>query len=289
MTASPLTLSAQGFPLHAQERNRGGAPALLFLHGFLDHCHSFDWVCEALPAGWRTVALDFRGHGRSAQLPPGAGYHLADHLLDVEGALESLGLPAVHLVGHSLGGTVSLLYAAARPQRVLSLTAIESLGPSGGEPEQAVARLQRLGEALSKRWRRRVYPSVEAVAARIRESNSSLPERAALHLALHGTRPVEGGFEFTFDPTLRRPSGIALDEPQLLAVLSAVRCPVQIIHGDAGYSFDDAQMRERLSRLTSPPLISLPGGHYVHLERPTEVAGHLARFISRVDSGAAAP
>ncbi|MFP2895381.1 alpha/beta fold hydrolase [Corallococcus sp. 4LFB] len=115
---------------------------MLFLHGWLDHSHSFDLLCEHLPGSWRTVLLDFRGMGQSGHAGPGAAYHLSDHLLDVEATLDGLALPPVHLVGHSLGGIVALAYAAARPERVLSLTLIESLGPSGGPAAGALQRLR---------------------------------------------------------------------------------------------------------------------------------------------------
>ena len=55
---------AFGFPLHALEKNPKGSPAVLFLHGWLDHCHSFDWVIDELPSSLRLIALDFRGKQR---------------------------------------------------------------------------------------------------------------------------------------------------------------------------------------------------------------------------------
>src|SRR5689334_21250194 len=100
--SSSIRIDAQGLMLHALERNPNGAPTVLFLHGWLDHSHGFDWLCDALPASWRQIAPDFRGQGQSAHLPPGALYNFTDYVADVEAVVRELRLPAVHLVGHSM-------------------------------------------------------------------------------------------------------------------------------------------------------------------------------------------
>ncbi|HME91484.1 MAG TPA: alpha/beta fold hydrolase, partial [Myxococcaceae bacterium] len=157
-----VTVTSRGVSLHALERNPAGRPAVLFLHGLLDHCHSFDWLCDELPAPWRQIALDFRGMGHSAHLPRFAQYHFTDYLADVDAALAHFALEQVHLVGHSLGGTVALAFAAARRDLVRSVTAIESLGSSGGPPEMALERLRRFALDLGRPRRKKTYPSVEA-------------------------------------------------------------------------------------------------------------------------------
>jgi pimeloyl-ACP methyl ester carboxylesterase len=280
------TLAGAGVILHALDWNPNGSLPLLLCHGWLDHAHSFDWLCAELPASWRKVAIDFRGHGESSHLLPGASHGYADYLADIEAALDGLGWSSVHLAGHSLGGSACIGYAAARPERVRSLTLIESLGPSGGPPELAVGRLTQFLNDLKKPRHKRAYPSVEEVAARIRENNSGLSEAVALHLARFGVRKTSEGFKFTFDPALRRHSGLILDEDQLLAVMGAVQCPVQVIHGSGGFSFEDEQMQRRLQKLRSPPTVRLEGGHHIHLDQPAEVAAHLLRFITALEGGA---
>jgi pimeloyl-ACP methyl ester carboxylesterase len=276
-----LSIDAPAVRLHALERNPAGQPAVLLLHGYLDHGRGFDPLCAALPASWRTVALDFRGHGQSGHVAGGL-YHLPDYLADVDFTLDALGVAAVHLVGHSLGGTVALVYAAARPERVRSVTSIESLGPWGGGPHVHVDRLRRFVRDLHKPPLKRRYPDVEAAAARLREGNPALPEAAALHLVRHGTRAVQGGVEFTFDPAHRRAFGTSLTEEQTLAFFGAVACPVQLILGTRGLPADAPQLAKRLEALRAPAPIRVPGGHHVHLEEPGEVARHVAAFVARV-------
>ncbi|NNC19450.1 alpha/beta hydrolase [Corallococcus exiguus] len=286
-----LTVDAEGLPLHVRQRGPQGAPAVLMLHGWLDHSHSFDPLCEHLPEAWRTVLLDFRGMGESGHAGPGAAYHFSDHLLDIEATLDGLALPPVHLVGHSLGGIVALAYAAARPERVKSLTLIESLGPSGGPPTGAVQRLRGFLDDARRPPNRKRYPTVEAAAERLRQANPTLSPDAALLFARHGTRRTpEGDFAFTFDPRHRRRFGQGYDEAQWLALEAAVTCPVQLLRGTEGLSPAPELLEGRLAALRTlagPPRL-FEGGHHVHLEQPAAIAAAIAAFIA-ANAGAPVP
>lgn len=275
----PLIVISQGIELHVRQRHPKGTPAVVFLHGWLDHSHSFDWVLEHLPDTWRLVLIDFRGMGRSEHVPRGGTYSFPDYLLDVESTLDTLSLSEVHLVGHSLGGNVAAAYAAARPARVKSVTLIESMGPAGGAPEGALERLRGFLDDAQRPPRRKPYASVEEAAARLRESNSSLTEAASLHLARHGTEPAEGGYVFRFDPLHRRRFGHGYDEAQWLAILSALSCPVQVLYGSNGMSVEDAQAHARLSAMRAAKTLTLSGGHHLHMEQPEAVARALEHFI----------
>ncbi|WP_163998060.1 alpha/beta fold hydrolase [Pyxidicoccus caerfyrddinensis] len=278
-----LTVDAQGLPLHVRQRNASGAPAVLFLHGWLDHSHSFDALTAHLPDDWRLVMMDFRGMGRSGHVGGGGTYHFSDYVLDVESVRAGLGLDAVHLVGHSLGGIVSLAYAAARPDAVKSVFLIESIGPTAGAPGLALQRLRGFLDDSHRPPNRKRYPSVEAAAARLRENNPSLPEPAALHLARHGTEAFEDGVAFTFDPRHRRRFGMSYDEAQWLAVQAGIRCPVRLLRGTEGLVPDEALLRRRLDGLPTlaGPTLMLPGGHHVHMEQPEDVARAVTDFVEK--------
>ncbi|MET0404726.1 MAG: alpha/beta hydrolase [Cystobacter sp.] len=279
VSLAPLPVDAQGLALHARQRPAPGAP-VVFLHGWLDHSHSFDALLEHLPDTWRLVLFDLRGMGRSAWLPPQAHYQFGDHLVDVEAVLRAAGLEAAHLVGHSLGGIVATAYAAARPSRVKSLSLIESLGPLAGPPGNAVPRLRGFLEEQERPAHRKHYPNAAAAATRLRENNPGLSEAAALHLAHHGTEPLEGGLGFTFDPRHRRRFAQGFDDAQWLAVCAAVSCPVQLLLGADGLRFEEERTRGRLEalRLARPPQM-IPGSHHVHMDAPETVARALVDFI----------
>src|SRR3954447_2299066 len=98
---------------------RADRPRVLLLHGGGQTRHSWAKTAERLSAaGWRTTALDLRGHGDSAW---GDDYSLDAFVADV---LEVLEEPAV-LVGASLGGMTSLLIAGEHPERVRALVLVD--------------------------------------------------------------------------------------------------------------------------------------------------------------------
>ncbi|NIP19306.1 MAG: alpha/beta fold hydrolase, partial [Xanthomonadales bacterium] len=144
-----------------------GAPRVLCLHGWLDNAASFVPLANRLQ-GLDLVALDLAGHGHSVHRPPGTRYHMMDNLWDVESVLDALGWKDAIIMGHSLGGVIACTYAAAAPERVQRLIALDGLGPLSATPEQTAQRLQKsLQSVRNATGKMREFDSVdEAVEAR---------------------------------------------------------------------------------------------------------------------------
>ena len=154
----------------------GTGSALIFLHG--TGCEASDWepVIERLPPSVRCVALDFRGHGKSAV--PTAPFALADLAEDALRLADLLGIEEFVLAGHSLGGMAATA-AARRSKRLRGLALFEGwtrLGAGGSAfdegrfygslPKRAVAEIQRKSQETRRRFQpeiwRRFWNSVEA-------------------------------------------------------------------------------------------------------------------------------
>lgn len=105
---------------------RGDGPPLVLLHGLGERAASWDPVRDALAAACTTYAMDLRGHGESDR--SGTYSHAAIEA-DVCGLLDALGLTAVVLVGHSLGGSVAFRIAAHRPDLVARLVVEDVIPP----------------------------------------------------------------------------------------------------------------------------------------------------------------
>src|SRR3970040_1506707 len=91
-----------------------GHPVIL-LHGWLGSWGLWQETMEHLGRHFRTYALDFWGFGESGQQRQ--TFTVQDFVAMVDQFMEQLGIACAPLVGHSMGGTVSLMVAIQHPQR----------------------------------------------------------------------------------------------------------------------------------------------------------------------------
>ncbi|MFF2744120.1 alpha/beta fold hydrolase [Kitasatospora sp. NPDC058048] len=141
----------------------GSGPPVLLLHG-LDRSLA-DWApLQAALPDHRLIAIDVPGFGRSQPLPDCRLPALAGH---VERVLDRLGLTSpVHVVGNSLGGAIAMRLTVHAPERVSSLTLLNSAG-FGREVTWALRILD-----LPLLWRLLLRPT---------EGNAQLAERSLFH------------------------------------------------------------------------------------------------------------
>ncbi|WP_313339547.1 alpha/beta hydrolase [Stutzerimonas nitrititolerans] len=253
-----------------------GRPVIA-LHGWLDNAASFSRLAPLLN-GVRIVALDLPGHGLSDHRPPGAGYNIWDYAYDILQTAEQFGWQRFSLLGHSLGGIVSVLLAGAMPERIERLALIDGLIPYTGEAESAP---RKLGEALRAllavdRKRKPVYASFDqAVAARMK-GVGAVSREAAERLAQRGLMPVPGGYTWRTDPRLMLPSPLRLTLAHAQAFAQRVECPTSLIIARQGL-MTDAKVIEFIDSL---PFEShrLHGGHQLHLDDDEGAAAIAAVF-----------
>jgi len=250
-------------------RWRQGEMRVLALHGWLDNAHSFLPLASTLD-GLDLVALDFPGHGLSAARPAGVRYHFDDYVFDVLETLDALGWDRACLLGHSLGGAVASITAAAAPERIDALALIEGLGPLSS-PVGNAADNWRKAVTRSAERPRRVHADREA-AATARAANSDLGLEAARLLAERGTVEVEGGVSWQHDQRLTWPSAHRYTEPQVLELLSAIQCPVLSIHAEPrGSVVPESLARRRFAALPQRQGLGLAGGHHLHMHHPDRI------------------
>lgn len=141
-------LSVNGTQVHVADTGapagRPDAPTVVFGHGLLFSGTMFDHQVAALGSRYRCVTVDWRGQGRT---PPAAtgGYDMDTLLADLVSVLDVLGLDAVHYVGLSMGGFVGMRLAARHPERVTSLTLLDT--SAGPEDPEKIRRYRTLARA----------------------------------------------------------------------------------------------------------------------------------------------
>ncbi len=135
-------INSAGLQIWTEHFGNSGDPVVLLIMGTAAQGIGWpDELVEALVDGGRQVVrFDHRDTGRSGTVDfERHPYTLADMTADTLAVLDGYQLPAAHIVGASLGGTIAQLLAVHHPGRVLTLTAIMS-GPMGHSPGPAWAR-----------------------------------------------------------------------------------------------------------------------------------------------------
>jgi len=241
---------------------------MILVHGGLDHARSWDWVARALREDYHVYALDLRGHGNSAWAP-GALYSVAEHVLDLSALADIINAFPVYIIGHSLGGIVTLLYAGVYPERVKKIVAIEGLGPPAGHKihRPASQRMRDWIEAVRKLENRtpHSYPDLAAAVARMKEANPFLSDAVAEHLTLHGTNwNADGSIIWKFDNYARifAPYGMNMDDAK--DVLSRIQCPTLLFWGRQSWA-QDPEIDGRAQVIPNYRLVKVDqAGHWVH-------------------------
>lgn len=114
--------------MHIHHEISGDGPAVLLTHGFGASAHMFATTVAEVAVDHTAIAWDIRGHGRSDAPADPAEYSVATSLADMSGLLDVAGADRAILLGHSLGGYLSLEFALAHPQRVAGLVLVDT-GP----------------------------------------------------------------------------------------------------------------------------------------------------------------
>jgi pimeloyl-ACP methyl ester carboxylesterase len=260
------------------------ARTVVLLHGYLDHARVFDKLAAELP-DLHLLAIDLRGHGDTGWVGAGGYYHFYDYVADVHALIHRLAKPPVAIVGHSMGGGVARMLAAAFPSLVTHLCLIEGLGtpavPFDDAPSRVRAFVEDLGRLAARAPRR--FATIEEAAARVRQHNPRISESDALHFARHGTRPLpEGGFTWKFDPLHQTRAPWAFHEELQLPFLRAITAKTLVIEGADGYLLADEVRARRVAALRPIGELRIPGaGHHVFLDAPAAVAAALRDLLAR--------
>lgn len=130
--------------------DEGGEPVVL-IHAFASQSGSWEGTAEALARhGFRVIAPDLRGHGRSQWTPT---YALTDFEEDLSAMLDALGLGAINLIGHSLGGHLALKLATRQPERIRRLIIEAAPVPPRDVADAAALAAARPGPAWARSLR----------------------------------------------------------------------------------------------------------------------------------------
>jgi acyl transferase domain-containing protein/acyl carrier protein/predicted alpha/beta-fold hydrolase/protein-L-isoaspartate O-methyltransferase len=279
------TVDVRGLPLCVCSWGPPDGPVILLLHGVLDHGAA--WEPVALPLarrGFRVIAPDQRGHGRSGHVGAGGSYYLMDFVADAGLLARQFGAKPFTLVGHSMGAAVASLLVSARPANVASLILIECPLPSDAKSGHAQDELATHLEYLTGKPVHGTLPNLAAAASRLRAASPNITDAFALKMAERLTEPNGSGVTWRWDPRLRSRAGIGFDgintmnRSRFLELMNGVTAPITFIYGQQSSYTNQAQDRLIQTLLPNSRADSVPGAHNVHVDSPELLAEAIARY-----------
>jgi pimeloyl-ACP methyl ester carboxylesterase len=279
---------SQRLRLHYVDWGNESAPPLLLVHGNRDHCRNWDWIAEALRGDYHVIAPDLRGHGDS-QWVIGGTYPLVDYVYDIAQLIHQKQLAPLTVIGHSLGGAISMQYAGMNPEAVKRLVSIEGFGP----PKAWIAaRANRTAAKRMQDWvlqlrdlagrLPRKYPNLEEAVARMRDANSFLSEDQARHLTIHGMSQNEDGtYSWKFDNYVRANSPYVFNESEMAELWGNIACPTLLIRGKQSWAGDPEQ-DGRAAYLKQSEVVAIDkAGHWVHHDQLDQVLAAIRAFLAK--------
>ncbi len=257
------------------------APVIFALHGWLDNAASFDLLAP-LMSGYRIIAVDQCGHGKSSHRPPGVPYYFVDYVADVFYIADALDIHDFILLGHSMGANVASMMAATFPERVRALMLVEGFGPATRDVDQTISGLRESIEKFSgnESAKRRYAEFSSLVKARL-QGHWPLTEEAAHLLCERGSVEKDGLYTWSSDPRINYSSPMRLTTEQGTFVRSKIECPTQIIVADEGIVPEFLEDKAPLNEFKHATVSHLPGKHHLHMERDhvDAVANTLNAFL----------
>ena len=257
-------------------------------HGWMDCSATFQFVVDAFQQAWHVIAPDWRGHGGSHRT--GETYPFLQYMADLDALLEHYSpTEPVWIVGHSLGGNVSMVYAGVRPERVARLINLEGVAPVPGLRKGTLA--DQLGNWLGFLRRgvsHRAYRDRAALAERLREANFRLTAERADFLAREFSRErADGAFEFDMDcyqnarpPMLGHEQVIESAWPRITAPVLLVTAADSDIF--AAFNETPGVFERRLGLLRNLEYVNLrEAGHNMHHDEPEQIASLIEGFLTQ--------
>jgi pimeloyl-ACP methyl ester carboxylesterase len=268
--AKHATVEVDGTTIAYRTYGDRGDGGIVLVHGGAAHARWWDHIAPLLASGWRVVALDLSGHGDSGRRD---SYSLDTWAREVLAVVADAGTSASSVViGHSMGGLVTLRLASLAGSRIAGAVAIDS-PVRDLTPEDRAARQHRAFGPL------RVYPTRQDAVARFHP----VPDQPTLayvadHVAATSVRPVEGGWTWKFDPRIFTRDHLT---PELLTRLD---CRVALFRAEYGMVTPQQGevMYDRLGRVA--PVIEIPAaGHHIMLDQPIALVAALRTLLSDWD------
>jgi pimeloyl-ACP methyl ester carboxylesterase len=276
---------------------------LVMVHGWMDVSASFQFVVDAMKEDRYIVAPDWRGYGLTA-VPQTDNYWFPDYMADLDFLIDALDTQQIDLVGHSMGGNISMLYAGIRPERIRRLVNLEGFGMAKTRPENAGKRYVQWFDELKKLHKGELdlkpYATADGVAKRLMKTNKRISEDKAQWLATHWAGEVQviqnedtpeeevtTQWEIQGDPAHKIVNANLYQVPEVLALYQNITAPTMAVEASDnemdkwwGGKFTLTEYHERLKLVPNCTVKTVAdAGHMMHHDQPEVLAGMIEGFL----------
>lgn len=270
---------SNGLRLLCRQWGRADAPPIVLLHGLRGFSGTWRTLAAALSGQYRLIAVDQRGRGESAW-DPDCNYYTDAYLADLEAVVDWFGLRRFVLIGHSMGGTTSYVYASRHPQHLAALV-IEDIAPGasieGPGARRIVAEMSTMPESFASWSEARAY---------WRTQRATLSEDAIEQRVTESLRATPGGkIEWCYDARGIAQTRVKPDPSRIVdlwPIVLQLEVPTLIVRGERSDfcpAETVAKMCSHNARISSVTVQN--AGHYVHDDAPLLFEQHLTAFLSK--------
>jgi len=275
--AKPLEkfIAVNGVRLRYFDYGNGGKMPLICLHGNRGEAHIWDEFAEAVSPYYHVYTVDQRGHGESQWASD--GYHRDKYVADLAAFMDQLDIKKAVLVGLSMGGWNSLLYAADHPERVDRFIMVD-IGPEGS-PKLEEYRQTYRPEPLD-------FTTLEEAYEWARKNDPwATEERRRRDIANRIRQQPDGRWRWKVDPAIilyRLPDNV---DPTYInrywEAMKKVRCPFMEVRGAESITLDEGviEKMKKSNKLFSSVTVE-GSGHVVTVDKPYEFIRVTRKFLA---------
>jgi len=246
----------------------GSGPLVVFLHGIGGNRTNWQEQLAYFGDKFCAVAWDARGYGASDDSPQTLQFK--DYADDLRRLLDHLKAERAHLVGLSMGGMISLDFYGRYPERVATLTLVDTSSGFGGAPEEVKRdflsrRLDPLEKGLTPAD---IAPGVVAVLV-AKSAPAAVHERLRASMAALRVESYKQALH-------------AIVTTDSRAVLPRIQVPTLVIVGEEDTVTPPSAARFLADNITDASLVTIPAsGHLTNLEKPEVFNSALESFLNR--------
>jgi pimeloyl-ACP methyl ester carboxylesterase len=265
------TIDVQGCPIRYLRWGDPANPGLVLVHGGAAHAHWWSFLAPLLVKQYSVVALDLSGHGDSGRRELYPRRLWAEEVMAV--CRDSAFISPPILVGHSMGGLVSIVTAALHGDDLAGAIIVDAPVRKPDPESQA-------GQQGRTFKNPKTYPDAKAARAHFRLVPPQPCENEYVldFIAERSLKAVPGGLTWKFDPAVF----VLARQEAMHEHLANVRCRVALIRGELSYVVPPETgeyMYQLLHR--NAPLVEIPEAHHhLILDQPLAFVAALRALLA---------